>query len=103
MPEFDVVDLTRELVAIDSVSKQSNAAIADALEPVLRRCGFAVERLEHRDARGERKINLIGLKGSGTGGLGLLSHLDTVPGTGWDRDPWTPVVADDRLIGLCRR
>ncbi|MEA2511036.1 MAG: acetylornithine deacetylase, partial [Thermomicrobiales bacterium] len=100
MPELDVVNLTKELVAINSVSKQSNAPVADALEPVMRRCGFEVERLEHRDANGERKVNLVGLKGSGTDGLGFFSHVDTVPGTGWDRDPWTPAVEGDRLIGL---
>jgi acetylornithine deacetylase len=100
VPEIDVVSLTKDLVAIDSVSKHGNAAIVDALEPVLRRYGFAVERLEHRDAAGETKINLIGLKGDGGGALGFFSHVDTVPGTGWDRDPWTPVVDGDRLIGL---
>jgi acetylornithine deacetylase len=100
VPALDVVDLTQELVAIDSVSKHTNAAIAGALEPLLRRCGFEVERLEHRDAQGELKINLVGLKGSGTGGLGFFSHLDTVPGAGWDRDPWTPAVEGDHLIGL---
>lgn len=100
MPVLDVVTLTKELVAIDSVSKRSNAAIADALEPILRRAGFEVEWLEHRDATGERKINLIGIKGTGAGALGFFSHVDTVPGTGWDRDPWTPAVEGDRLIGL---
>jgi acetylornithine deacetylase len=97
---LDVVDVTKELVAIDSVSRQSNAAIADALEPVLRRCGFEIERLDYRDAHGTTKVNLVGLKGSGTGGLGFFSHVDTVPGTGWDRDPWTPAIEGDRLIGL---
>ncbi|HEY7036157.1 MAG TPA: M20/M25/M40 family metallo-hydrolase [Thermomicrobiales bacterium] len=100
MATLDVVRLTRELVAIDSVSKHSNAAIADALEPVMRRSGFEVERLEYRDAKGEPKIDLVGLKGPGTGGLGFLSHVDTVPGAGWDRDPWAPVVEGDHLIGL---
>jgi acetylornithine deacetylase len=100
VPELDVVDVTKELVAIDSVSRQSNAAIADALEPVLRRCGFEIERLEYCDAHGTTKVNLVGLKGSGTGGLGFFSHVDTVPGTGWDRDPWTPAIEGDRLIGL---
>jgi acetylornithine deacetylase len=100
MPGIDVVDLTKALVAIDSVSRNTNAAIADALESVMRGCGFEVERLEHRDAMGEVKYNLVGLKGAGSGGLGFFSHVDTVPGVGWGRDPWTPVVEGDRLIGL---
>jgi acetylornithine deacetylase len=97
---LDVVELTKELVAIDSVSRGSNAAIADALEPLLRRCGFDVERLEHRDANGEAKHSLVGVKGAGTGGLGFFSHVDTVPGVGWDRDPWAPAIEGDHLIGL---
>ncbi len=100
MPDLDVISLTKDLIAIDSVSKLSNAAIAGALEPILRQAGFEVERLEHRDANGERKVNLIGRKGTGIGALGFFSHVDTVPGTGWDRDPWTPAVEDDHLIGL---
>lgn len=100
MPALDVVGLTKDLVAIDSVSKKSNAAIADALEPALSQAGFEVERLEYRDANGVQKVNLIGLKGAGNGALGFFSHLDTVPGIGWDRDPWTPAVDGDHLIGL---
>jgi acetylornithine deacetylase len=97
---LDVLDLTRELVAIDSVSRNSNARAADWLEALLRDCGFATERLEYTDAAGVRKANVVGRKGAGTGGLAFLSHLDTVPGTGWTTDPWAPRIAGDRLIGL---
>ena len=100
MEQLDVVQLTKDLVAVKSVSQDSNAAVADVLEAVLRRCEFEVERLEYDDDAGVRKVNLVARKGPGTGGLGFFSHLDTVPGTGWDRDPWTPVVEGDRLIGL---
>ena len=96
----DVVELTTELVAIDSVSQRSNAAVADALERVLHRGGFEVERIEYVDAAGERKVNLVARRGAGFGGLAFCSHLDTVPGTNWDRDPWSPAIEDDRLIGL---
>jgi acetylornithine deacetylase len=98
--QLDVVQLTRDLVGVKSVSQDSNAAVADLLEDVLRRCDFEVERLEYDDAAGVRKVNLVAKKGQGGGGLGFFSHLDTVPGTGWDRDPWTPAVEGDRLIGL---
>ena len=97
---LDVLGLTKELVAIDSVSARSNAAAADRLEAEFRERGFEVERLEYDDAAGVRKVNLVARKGEGTGGLAFLSHLDTVPGTGWDRDPWSPIVEGDRLIGL---
>ena len=38
-------------------------------------------RFLSRDAKGELKINLVGAKGPGTGGLGFFSHVDTVPVT----------------------
>lgn len=97
---LDVVTLTQELSAIKSVSADSNFAVVDRLEAELRRHNFTIERLEYTDANGVRKANLVARKGHGTGGLAFLSHLDTVPGTGWDRDPWSPVVEGDRLIGL---
>ncbi len=99
-PVVDVVDLTMRLVAVDSVSQKSNAPVADVLAPILIGAGFAVERLEYDDDAGERKVSLIGVKGAGSGGLAFLSHLDTVPGIGWDRDPWHPAIDGDRLIGL---
>jgi acetylornithine deacetylase len=98
--ELDVVRLTEELVAIDSVSSRSNLEIADALDATLGRAGFEVERLEYVDEAGERKVNLVARKSEGHGGLAFCAHLDTVPGVGWDRDPWTPAVEDGRLIGL---
>ncbi len=100
MPKVDVVRLTRDLVAIGSASQFSNSAVSDLIETTLRECGFDVERLEYLDENGERKVNLVGRKGEGTGGLALLSHSDTVPGTGWDQDPTTPRVEGNRLIGL---
>jgi acetylornithine deacetylase len=100
MRDLDVVQLTARFVAIDSVTKNSNVAIADAVEPLMRQAGFEVERIEFRDTVGVPKVNLVGIKGSGIGGLGFFAHLDTVPGTGWDRDPWAPVIDGDRLVGL---
>ena len=78
----DVVELTKELVAIESVSQRSSAVVAGALERVLSGCGFAVERLEPVDAAGERKVNLVGQcgAGAGAGGVAFCSHLDTVRG-----------------------
>ncbi len=97
---LDVIELTKELVAINSVSAESNCPAIDRLEAELRARGFETERLEYDDPKGVRKANVVGRKGSGTGGLAFLSHIDTVPGTGWDRDPWSPVIEGDRMIGL---
>ena len=92
--------LTREMVAIDSVSRNSNAAISDLLEQILRQSEFEVERLEYADESGTLKVSLVAKKGDGRGGLALFSHSDTVPGTKWDRDPWAPTVENGKLIGL---
>ncbi len=97
---LDVIELTKELVRIESVSRNSNAAAADKLEAVLREAGFEVERLEYTDAVGVRKHNVIGRKGEGTGGIAFLSHLDTVPGTAWTSDAWDPRIEGTRMIGL---
>ncbi len=77
---LDVVQLTRDIVAINSVSQRSNEEVSDLLENTLKRCEFEVERLEYVDDNGERKVSLVGKKGEGTGGFGLFSHSDTVPG-----------------------
>lgn len=97
---LDVVQLTRDLVAFDSVSQRSNVVIADFLEELLQKCGFTVERLEFIDENGERKVSLVAKKGEGSDGFALISHSDTVPGLEWDRNPFDPVVVDGRIIGL---
>ena len=96
----NVVTLTQEMVAIDSVSRNSNVAISGLLEKTLRQSGFDVERLEYVDENTVVKVSLVAKKGDGRGGLALFSHSDTVPGTKWDRDPWGPTVENGRLIGL---
>lgn len=99
--KIDVVQLSQDIVAIKSVSRWSNAQITDFLLQVLQQNAFEVERLEYVDGNGERKASLIGKKGHGHGGLALISHSDTVPGTGWgDRDPFAPAIEEGRLIGL---
>ena len=89
---IDAVELTQRLVAIDSVSRHSNAAVSDLLQQVLEVAGFEVERLEYDDPDGVRKVNLVARRGNGGGGFGLFSHSDTVPGDSWAGDPWAPRV-----------
>src|SRR3954452_2672586 len=97
---LDVVQLTRDLVAIDSVSARSDEAVATLLEEVLRGRGFEVERLEYLDPNGVLKASVVGRKGAGTGGLAFFSDFGSAPGTGWDGDPCEPIVEEGRLIGL---
>ena len=70
--EIDVVQLAREIIAINSVSRWSNAEVSDLLEQKLRISGFEVERLSYTDENGEKKISLVGKKGEGKDGLGGL-------------------------------
>ncbi|HMN31595.1 MAG TPA: hypothetical protein PKE45_25825, partial [Caldilineaceae bacterium] len=76
---IDPLQLTQDLVAIPSPSTASNRQIADFLADLLRGLGFEVERLAYDD-QGAEKVSLVARLGPGTGGLGLFSHSDTVPG-----------------------
>ncbi len=93
-----VTALTRDLVRIDSRSFLSNLAIAEAVEAALP--GFAIERLDYADAAGVAKRVLVARRGSGTGGLALSGHMDTVPDTGWTDDPWSARLQNGVLHGL---
>ena len=96
---LDVVELTKDLVAIQSVSRWSNRAVCDYLEPLLKQCEFEVERLMYVDPNGEEKFSLVAKKGAGSGGLGFLSHSDTVPGQEQDWEAFNPVLKEGRLFG----
>jgi acetylornithine deacetylase len=88
----DEAELLERLVAIPSVSGDE-AAIAAFIEDVARSWGLPVVR----DATGVS----IEIRGRAPGEtIALVSHLDVVPpGSGWTRDPFTPVVEDGRLYG----
>ena len=62
---LNVVDLTKDIVAINSVSRWSNAEVSNLLEDTLKQCEFEVEHLEFVDENGERKVSLVGKKGEG--------------------------------------
>ena len=100
-----VMELARDLVVIDSRSFVCNYPIADRIEAAL--AGFELERLDYRDRNDVEKRALVAHRGptgaadaGGTGGLALCGHMDTVPDTGWNSDPWSGRIADGRLLGL---
>ncbi|MFK7800069.1 MAG: M20 family metallopeptidase [Anaerolineae bacterium] len=95
----DVIELTQNLVKMQSVSKDSNAPISDYLQSILEEMGCTIERLEYTDGNGELKVNIIGKLGEGKGGLAFCSHSDTVPGQEVDWDAFDPVIKDGRLYG----
>jgi acetylornithine deacetylase len=92
-----VAQLTRDLVAIDSRSFVSNLAIAERVEREL--ADFEVERLDYVDGSGVAKRALVAHRGP-RGGLALSGHMDTVPDTGWQENPWSGRIEEGRLYGL---
>ena len=103
MPDLSAVltDLACDLVRIDSRSFVSNLPVAARVEAALR--GFDIEHLDYTDPAGVAKRALVAYRGPGNaqGGLALSGHMDTVPDTGWQEDPWSGRIdAGGTLHGL---
>jgi acetylornithine deacetylase len=96
-PSTAIAELTRDLVALDSRSSISNIPVADRIEPEL--IGFEVERIDYTDAAGVPKRVLVAHRG-GPGGIAFSGHMDTVPDTGWQDDPWSGRISEGVLHGL---
>ncbi len=95
---IDTLRLARDLIAIDSRSPVSNVPVADRVRQELG--GFEVETIDYTDAQGVAKRNLVAYRGAGDNGIALSGHLDTVPDTGWQRNPFDPAVEAGVLHGL---
>ncbi|HME21541.1 MAG TPA: M20/M25/M40 family metallo-hydrolase [Acetobacteraceae bacterium] len=97
-PTTQLVSLARDLIALDSRSFVSNLAVADRVEAAL--AGFDIERIDYTDDAGVAKRALVAHRGP-PGGIALSGHMDTVPDTGWQEDPWSARLdADGILHGL---
>ena len=59
--------------------------------------GFAVERIAFQDAAGVAKRVIVAHRG-GAGGLAFSGHMDTVPDTGWQDDPWSGHIDNNGLL-----
>ena len=82
-----------ELIKTPSVSREE-AAAADVLSDFIGRWGMPFQRIGNnilvQEELDPKKPTLL-----------LNAHIDTVkPVASWTRDPFTPVVEDDRLYGL---
>lgn len=100
--KFDVVSLTKAIVAYPSESQTSNVEVTQHLAGVLSQLGFRIEEVPYTDAAGVAKLSIVGKLGRGEGGLALMSHDDVVPANpadGWHRDPYDPYEANGRLYG----
>ena len=97
---YNVEDLARKLISIDSQSHVSNVTLAKFVRAYLEPFAGRIESIEYADPCGRRKVSLVALIGEGSGGLALSAHMDTVPGLGWDRDPFEAWVEKGRMYGL---
>lgn len=79
-------ELAADLIGIDSVSSHSNLGVAEVVEAQLD--GFTIERLDWTEPGGVAKRALVARRGRG-GGVAFSAHMDTVPPTGWSRDPFS--------------
>lgn len=96
---MNVTELTRMLVAFDTVNPPGNEQSAMAFCAELLSAGGFDCRLV---PQGEGRCNLVATRGIGTGrALGFTGHLDTVPlgGAEWRHPPHAGVIEDGRLYG----
>ena len=93
--DHELAALAQALVRIDSRSSVSNVPLAERIEAEL--TGFEVERLDYTDAAGLPKRALVAHRGP-PGGYGLSGHMDTVPATGWEADPWSGHLDDEGIL-----
>ena len=96
----DVETLASKLISIDSQSHVSNVTLAEFVCAYLEPFADDIENIEYTDPDGRRKVSVVARVGEGSGGLALSAHMDTVPGLGWDRDPFEAWVEDGRMYGL---
>lgn len=95
-------EVTRRLVACNTVSSNSNAPAMDYLAEQLEEHGFRV-LLQRTEVAGTQKVNLLACAGPPEpDGLIISGHVDTVPfegQPGWTRDPLRLEIEDDRVYG----
>lgn len=106
MPAPKLLEMMTQLVALPSVSStvpsrdMGNRQVIDTLANWLEALGFAVRVIPL--ANQPHKANLVATLGSGSGGLVLAGHTDTVPFDEalWHSDPFTLTERDQRFYGL---
>jgi len=97
MPDLHaaIAELAHDLVTLDSRSFVSNLPVAERIEAEL--TGFQVERLDYHDQAGVAKRVLVAHR-AGSGGIAFSGHMDTVPETGWQDDPWSGLIDENGLL-----
>lgn len=106
----DLLTMMHELIALPSVScfdaqlDQGNRNVVEKLAEWAEALGFHCEIMPVPPTTysSKEKWNLIATLGTGSGGLVLSGHTDTVPydDTRWQYDPFKLTEANQRLYGL---
>lgn len=96
----DVVELTKALIAAESVTP-AQGAVFDVLEAALAPLGFTVDRFVAGEAPDGPVENLLAVRRAGLGPhFAFAGHLDVVPpGEGWTSGAFQPEVRGDLLYG----
>ncbi|QIG79578.1 succinyl-diaminopimelate desuccinylase [Stakelama tenebrarum] len=95
----DVVELTKALIAAESVTP-ARGAVFDVLEAALVPLGFSVERFTSGEEPDGPVENLLAIRGTSGPHFAFAGHLDVVPpGKGWSGDPFVPEIRGDLLYG----
>lgn len=95
----DVVDLTKALIACESVTP-ARGGVFDVLEAALLPLGFAVERFIAGEAPDGPVENLLATRGGAGTHLAFAGHLDVVPpGDGWASGAFAPELRGGLLHG----
>lgn len=106
MSQPKLISMIHQLIATPSIScanpeiDQSNITVIDTLAGWLSDIGFSTQILSVDGVLD--KVNLVATLGSGSGGLVLAGHSDTVPfdDNRWQSDPFLATEKNDRLYGL---
>src|SRR5713226_700491 len=91
--------LAKQLVAIDTTSRNSNLPLIDVAEEILHEAGARCRRTVNDE---RTKANLFATLGPDiAGGFVLSGHTDVVPvdGQDWTSDPFAPALREGRLYG----
>lgn len=97
---IDALVSTPSVSSPDASRDQGNLAVIEHLASWLSDAGFDIEVMPLPNDNS--KANLIATLGSGSGGLVLSGHTDTVPYDEgkWQHNPFSLTQADQRLYGL---
>lgn len=92
-------EILSELIGFPTVSTDSNVALIDYVETLLREHGYDTNRFPN--GNGEKANLLARLGPDVAGGIALAGHTDVVPVSGqdWQTDPFELVERDGELFG----